>query len=248
MKRSGIGAWTAGIFFVAILIHVHPVNAQVNTETYRRTTDVGFSQSYRVHFNYLAGNSESLELKPRYRIDYADKTWSAFGVGEVRYGNRNGINFVNQGFIHGRFMKQINADQFAEVFIQKEYDDFRRVTDRRLLGVNIRSVLPTQNTAIGSVSAGFGIGVMGESETNTLEGPVTLLRLNSYLTAAFEIPNLQWNATVYIQPAFRDFTDARVLLENTVTAFLPSSNIGFSTSLRLFYDSQPPVPVKPMDL
>jgi len=218
---------------------------QVNVERLRPSVqpDV-LSQSLMCAFTYLTGNSDSLEILPSYRVDYATPTWSMLGIGNLRYGSRNGANFVNQGFVHLRGSLRLDPTATWEGFVQKEYDDFRRVTDRQLLGSNYRLSIVDDTWFTGSGA----LGLMAESETNTVEGLMTLVRFNSYLTGTLRGSNVTCVVTTYLQPALRDFSDFRVLADATVTVMMTDLPIGLSTGLKLFYDSQPPAGVGTIDL
>ena len=179
-----VGVWCA-VFFVK------PLMAQVNIERLRPSLGPGvMSQSLRFGVTYLTGNSDSLEIQPVYRLDYSESGWSAFVMGDVHYGNRNGINFVNQTFFHGRIMVPVTDYATLEVFVQKERDDFRRMRDRQLFGGNYRLAL--LNSPYLQVAA--ALGVMLENENNTIEGESCLFRLNSYGTGHFSLAN--FNGTV----------------------------------------------------
>jgi len=235
------------ILCIAIVILTgtsHRLFAQINTETLRKSdTKPGISQLIRFNLDYLTGNSESLQIKPGYRIDYKAPDWSSFAITELRYGNQSGLNYINQAFVHGRIMTPITESGTVELFGQKQYDDFRRVTDRQVLGMNYRSSMETPTARLATA-----LGVMLENETNTIEGRASLIRLNSYLSGNLEIDALKLSSTIYIQPAFRDFSDYRLLMESSITTMIGRSSIGFSTIIKLAYDNQPPQGVKPMDV
>lgn len=216
--------------------------AQVNTETYRSSARLdGVGQTIYTQFDYLSGNSETLQIKPRYRIDYRQNDWTMFSVAEMRYGNQRGAKFLNQGFIHGRVVKQIASSNYVELFVQKQYDDFRLLTDRQLLGLNYRWVWCDEKSAL-------GLGAMLENETRTNEGATSLVRLNSYWSSLWEEDNFKWSTTLYLQPAFRDPSDYRLLFESGLSSRLGASNVSLRTTLKCAYDSDPADSVKPYDI
>ncbi len=233
-----VGVWCA-VFFVK------PLMAQVNIERLRPSLGPGvMSQSLRFGVTYLTGNSDSLEIQPVYRLDYSESGWSAFVIGDVHYGNRNGINFVNQTFFHGRIMVPVTDYATLEVFVQKERDDFRRMRDRQLFGGNYRLAL--LNSPYLQVAA--ALGVMLENENNTIEGESCLFRLNSYGTGHFSLANFNGTTTLYFQPALSDFSNFRLLMDNSATAMIGESNVGLMMSLKVTYDHNPPETVKPLDI
>ena len=91
-----VGAWAVS------------VRGQVAVESFRKSKlNADTSQSLGLQFDYLSGNSEILMLKPTYRIDFMTPVGQSFVVANLQYGNRSGVNSVNQGLIHWRDIRDL---------------------------------------------------------------------------------------------------------------------------------------------
>ncbi len=235
---------SAGIAGVLIAIAT-PVFSLINTESLRRLdARTGLLQTTRFNFDYLSGNSNTLQVKPVYRVDYFDTDWHAFVVSELRYGNQDGTPFLNQAFIHARLMVPYTIDDTVELFLQSEYDDFRRVTSRKVVGVNQRQdLLKDQDGGVAAAA-----GVLYEDETNTIEGRRENVRLNTYVSGRIKLDTFTLNSTVYAQTRLDLLADFRVLSETSATSMVGSRNIGVNTTLKIAYDNMPPTGIKPLDL
>ncbi|NDC82201.1 DUF481 domain-containing protein [bacterium] len=230
-----VGAWAVS------------VRGQVAVESFRKSKlNADTSQSLGLQFDYLSGNSEILMLKPTYRIDFMTPVGQSFVVANLQYGNRSGVNSVNQGLIHWRVMQPWSEHTFGELFFQKEYNDFRLISDRMLFGLSYRYVWADLLDNMG-VRLATGVGIMNERETENRVATTEHLRLSTYVAIVLAESDMTFTSATYVQPSLVDINDFRVLSDNQFT-FQLRPNVSFRCSAVVSYDNSPAPGVKTLDL
>ncbi|HLL23149.1 MAG TPA: DUF481 domain-containing protein, partial [Kofleriaceae bacterium] len=138
-----------------------------------------------------------------------------------------------------------------EAFAQHEYDKFRRLEARALVGTGpALQILNTKRVALLA-----GAAYMLELErldrregTGDAGADSTAHRASLYLTGTEAVSdNVSFAETIYVQPRLDDASDVRVLSEISVTSKL-SKRIALSDALIVAYDRTPPEGVKRYDM
>ena len=126
-----------------------------------------------------------------------------FQISFSEYVNQNTI-IKKKGLSHLRYIKKNNNKSSYEFFIQKEFDKFAKIVDRKLIGQSLRfNVLKTRN----SISF-FGVGPMIETIQYLDKSSVDNIRLSTYLTGAHTIKkNCSLTSTIYFQPKLLAFSN-----------------------------------------
>jgi hypothetical protein len=228
--------------------------AQVNTEAMRRT-DVTEGLSNRIDFGlqYNAGNTRFLDLNLSGRSDYLSGDWYVFLAGNYERSLQDTLLFTNKGFLHLRGSYGLTTALRVEAFVQKEFNDYIQLQDRRLAGGGLRIAAIKTPPADDSTSAAAvyaGVGGMWEREVTTgSDGGVTsLARSTNYLSVSLQLNRqASLSATGYYQPAFRDLSDYRILVESNLD-FRITQLVAWTTKTHYRFDSQPPAGLKRFDL
>jgi hypothetical protein len=239
-----------GLFLVfSLTFCATTLSAQVNTERMRSAHDkAGYMASAGMDFNVLAGNSEKFELAPNARLDYVGDYWSWFLVGNYKYGESAQTAFANKGFLHWRVTAPLHSDGLSwEFFVQREFDEFRRITDRSLFGLSLRTALLDKGPAVDGGDVYLGSGLMSEHEAYQSSDPSDLIRWTNYLSAGYTQKSFRIVAIVYLQPALSDFGNLRALADTSMNFYL-TDQVSWRFSVKGAYTSRPQVSVKSYDV
>jgi hypothetical protein len=226
--------------------------AQVNTEALRKDLDKeGLQGQVSFDLSLNSGNSEYLKIKLSPRIDYLFNPFSAFLVGSYQRGVQADKVFINKGFLHARFMRNLLNRHKVEFFIQKEFNDFIKLNDRDLIGGGLRFQIANFADDQRTVRFFLGSGLMWEREVLSLSGnnlEETQLRSTNYISVNWK-QNERFHlvAIAYFQQSLERGTDYRVL-SDTSLMFRLSGSVIFRVSLNYRLDNEPPGDVKKYDL
>ena len=221
------------------------VEAQVNTERLRQTHDkIGYVTSIGVDLNLLSGNSDKFELAPNGRLDYISDDWNWFLVGTYKYGESAKKVFANKGFVHWRINAPLQGTGFLwEFFTQREFDDFRGITDRTLFGLGVRVPwLSWQERG----DLHFGSGLMAEHEVYRSSSS-DLVRWTNYVSVRYSDKPVTVLSSVYLQPAVADFSDFRALSDTSLSVTIVG-NLSWRVSFKVAYSSRPQPDITGYDL
>lgn len=241
---------------ILIIILQQTVHAQVNTEVFRKEfSEDGIYHKINFDLGITKGNTEYTTVRPAYRVDWIDGKFHNFGIISYAYAEDATKKRENRGFIHLRTTYELLSFFWAEMFVQKEFNEFILLKDRNLIGFSSRFQIINETLQIDSadkleISTFLGIGGMIENEDLNTRPPkeTTVGRLTSYLSFGVNIPgNLFIKSTTYYQPRFSNDKDYRLLNESSLNIKI-NKYLTFRTTLRLRYDSEPPEKVKPRDL
>lgn len=228
--------------------------SQVNTERLRVFGDKpGWNHSFQAAFAYASGNSNFARLSGTWRTDFERKPRELLLVANFERGISNNNRYVNKGFGHVRALYRVTEPLKAEIFLQKEYNEFTRLQDRQLAGAGLRwkmiSHAPIGQNPKSGLWMYLGVGGMYEVEQIKDEPTETtrLFRSTNYLTFYIDLGNqVSLNTVGYFQIAPIHPKDFRILAENNVTVTL-AKNIALTSGISFRYDNQPPTKVKPYD-
>ena len=228
--------------------------AQVNTESMRKEN---LAKPFGVSLNFdgtlVKGNSNYSKLKTGLRIDFKKNNTYIFTVGEYQLGLKDDSRFIQKGFGHLRGIRNLHRRIGIELFCQKEFNEFISLKDRNLVGGGLRTglLLPdSTRTIMKDISIQMGNGIMWENEVidATPEIETNIARSTNYLSLLWEIDKrLMLNMVVYCQFDVADFSDYRVLTQNTLS-FNVTENVTFRSGFNLRYDNEPPATIKNYDL
>jgi hypothetical protein len=234
--------------FCGALLFTSTLSAQVNTERLRQTHGkTGYITSLGLDFNVLSGNSDKFEIAPNARLDYVSDYWNWFVVGNYKYGESAQKAFTNKGFLHWRINAPLDRSVSWEFFVQREFDEFRRITDRSLLGLALRMGLMRfgDNGENGTVY--WGSGIMSEHEAYQSASPVDRLRWTNYVSGSYRHKGFSIASIWYVQPDLGDFGDVRALTDTSVSVGL-TEQLSWRLGVKASYTSRPQATVKSYDV
>ncbi|MBA7481497.1 hypothetical protein ES707_16971 [subsurface metagenome] len=250
------GTVRKAIWLGLILTLISHLGAQINTEALRREDQThGWHPSLGADLGVIAGNSSLLSVKGNLRLDYRGAKAYGFAVSQYQQGRKDDDLFINKGFAHLRGIAILRPKLHLEGFLQREFNDFIKLQDRRLVGGGLRFLFPgpTGEKPV-PIRINLGTGLMWEQErldlVNGAADPAgtNLLRSTNYIVLRW-LPEGPLNiyTTAYYQVDTRSFSDYRITWEGGLTLAL-TKRIALTISGNLRYDHEPPPGVKTYDL
>lgn len=243
-------------------------NAQVNTENAQNNPyRPGFSGSIDGSFARLGGNIEMMDIGGSLRLQYQtlypqtpapkgqeqdppylhDRTMI---VGNLRFTERSGQAFVNQGLLHGRWTHFWIPRVGSNIFVQHQFNEFQRLRVRSVWGLTL--ALELMHTRLFTATAGSGY-MLEYNRIRVLPGasdpPSTLEHRWSNFVGLRFAPfqgKLLMQSTTYLQPRFDILSDLRFLEEIEAMAKI-SGMISMGATFSLLLDTEPPSGVKTTD-
>ncbi|NCU35304.1 DUF481 domain-containing protein [Candidatus Falkowbacteria bacterium] len=243
------------LIFLIALLPVLSVEAQINTEKYRKYYEKeGFLFNASTTLALKDGNTEYIALKGTGRIDYNGKAFDYFVVGNFEYKSSSDEKIENQGFLHLRSMWNFAPRADLEVFAQRQYDEFIDLNARNLAGTGIKYGLVracSRKDSTHTFDVNLSVGIMYETEEYDVDERIVSL----YLWRSTNFVSFDWllkeklnlTGVVYYQPALKDFGDYRLSVEAGLEIQI-AKRLFLITSFTYRYISRPIAKVKNFDL
>ncbi len=249
--RGGLAAVAACVLLLGVprAAHAQIVNVQ---SLVGQETPEGVSGALDVGLDWRTGNVELFTVSGAAVGRYRAGDHLVFGIVRGAYGEygEDETQIIGNTFEHVRYRWKLGERLTAEAFVQHEYDKFRRLELRALVGAGPRLTI-SNNPHAGLV---LGVAYMFEREeldarmgADDAGATSNTHRASSYLlftTAAND--KVTFVETVYVQPNLGDFGDYRVFSESQLQVTL-TTRFTFKTAFVLVHDSAPPDLVKRTD-
>lgn len=210
----------------------------------------GVTGQVELKLNWSEGNAPLFDIAGASSVVWKHDDY--LGLVQVRgeYGVSQGITLTKKTFAHVRERITLDCVWRWEVFGQHEFDEFRRLATRALIGTG--PALQIVNTKELSLLAGASYILEYEKLDNrdgTTDAGLSFFdhRLSTYITGREQLaPNVALIQTAYFQPRFDAPSNFRVLGEAGVETKL-STRFALTNSFVMDYDSRPPQGVKGYD-
>ena len=168
-------------------------------------------------------------------------------LGKLAYTENNSEPILNNGYLHVRTNFNYKKKLSQEAFGQMQYDNFRGLSDRYILGGGIRWRVIQTEKFLGSI----GSGPMYEKEiwrNINSEGVQNkdLLKLSSYIIVRWDITEtVNFNTIFYYQIGYDNAIEAS---RNRISSssnfnFKISDYLSFTTSISMAYEDKPIIPI-----
>lgn len=225
----------------AQIVNVQPLMRKENPD--------GFTLHVKGAFEWTTGSTQLLKVNLGLAGRYISGKHLVLGIADGGYAEESANRFISKTFEHLRYRYRFMKWFGMEAFTQYQYDEFRRIDLRFLGGLGPRFV-PFSNDIL-EISIGsaymyeFNRNAAGSYPDSSQENYYH--RWSNYMNIDLDIAkNLSFFATVYIQPDLQDFSNYRLLNENTLTIKI---NSWFSIALHgtITYDSRPLYGVAPLN-
>lgn len=200
---------------------------ETDTTTWFGAIDLGFNFTQNGNSVYTFMGNAHFERQHQHNL------WMS--LSNYRLININGESFVNSGFQHFRYNRQVTEAITGEVFGQIQYDERLRIRLRGLLGAGPRFRLLSFDQGI--VCLGFSYMYQYEeiAKTNIIHRDH---RLNSYLSVNYEfLPGFRLISTSYYQPLLTDLNVTRFSSQSTILLKI-SNHLSFRSAFNITFDSR----------
>ncbi len=249
---------------------VRPARAQVNTENLRkRIKTSGYSILVDGALTADTGNTQGISAGGGLGGGWARDPHLLFAYARADYTRYADVTSVDKTFAHARYNYEVAPWLWGEVFAQVQSDAFQRLALRNLFGAGPRfrvahalvgQGVPALKDGVWSTPDNLdvfvGTSYMLERDAITAAAGATgpqdraiqiWHRWSTYVTLQWELDERSIVATtMYVQPAFDDFGDVRLLSE-TLFTFKVSKLLSASIGGSVRYDSEPPTGVLKTD-
>jgi hypothetical protein len=243
------------LLFLIAYLPVLSVEAQINTEKYRKYYEKeGFLFNASTTLALKDGNTKYTAVRGTGRIDYNGKEFNYFIVGNFEYKSSSDKKIENQGFVHLRSMWNFAPRANLEAFAQRQYDEFIDLNARNLLGTGIKYALVQSRSLKDSTHTfdlNLSVGFMYETEEYNVDEQI----VSVYLWRSTNFVSFDWllkeklnlTGVIYYQPAFADFSNYRLSAEAGLEVQI-AKRLFLITSFTYRYISQPIAKVENFDL
>ncbi|RZA04372.1 MAG: DUF481 domain-containing protein, partial [Proteobacteria bacterium] len=221
-----------------------PALAFMNIEQIRQSTKQGTAGAVGFKVNGQTGNSKkllgeisTLTLQRNGKSEY-------LLAGLYRYGQSRDVKDTHLGNAHLRYTYAFAQNSSAETFLQSEFDQFKRLLRRDLLGLGIRQMIDREEG--NSLFMGAGFFHERERFTDNLKGQ-SAFRGNLYISFVRSFSErISGSATAYYQPNLARLTDLRLQLDTGLQVKV-AEYLALSLEWDLQADTRPPPGVQKVD-
>ena len=246
-------SWRVAAIVVMTFIASPAAWAIVNIEDMRsEEASLGFSGQLSFSAGGERGNTDKSTVGAGARTQWKHDRTLDFLVFNYNTGKTEGKRDVNNAFLHGRHIHQLDDEMAWEIFAQIGQNEFQRLSYRALGGGGGRFTLYRQPD--GKTRWIVGAGAFYEREDldekagTTDAGIETTTRANLYLVFNYRLNSLvRLQGTAYYQPSFEDVDDFRALAQASLLVQL-AERLDLKLQMDAAYDSRPPQLVERGDL
>lgn len=219
--------------------------AIVNVESLRAVDPPeGWSGKLSLSAGGESGTVDTTNVSAGAGVVHRHDTVTNFLTFNYAYGESLGTKVTDRSFAHARHVRQVRERAAWELFVQRQHNQFLRLSSRELAGTGARLTLfdsPDQDSR-----AFLGIGAMYVQERleeragTTDAGTHALWRGNVYLSLNWRTEDrVRLSSTTYWQPALDAIGNFRLLEEASLRVRL-HGNLDLVTSLNIRHNSRPP--------
>jgi hypothetical protein len=226
--------------------HAQIVNIQA---LFSEEARLGPSAGAELSADWRTGANDLFTVRGSVLGQYRTERRALLGVLRGEYGKSNGERILARTLEHLRFREQHTLRLATEAFAQHEYDAFRRLQARALVGAGPRvHLFSSERLRVTS-----GLALMLEHERLARDAQVdagqrtTDLRFSTYVLGRLALgENVSLVETLYAQPRVDAPEDLRLLNETSLVV-KANAYVSLGVSLTAIYDSRPPASIPRSD-
>ena len=222
------------------LVIASPALAIVNTLPAPGKEISGFSGSATLKGSLKTGNTDIMDIGLSGAAIYGSEDFQTSLRASINYGEKSDETFLNNTFEHLRFRYKLNEWLTPEAFIQHQFNEFRAIKFRGLVGLGAAFTLWDSDGSFLVLGTTYMLErEVANGEKISLEAQKIVSRLSNYVQLSLKtINNVVLSSTVFVQPLLADFSDLRIYNESGFSVKV-HENIAVGTSFKLTYDSKP---------
>ncbi len=230
------------------------LNGQVNIEKQRKDITKDFVEaSLGFSLSLYKGNTNLFRFNTDLRLDFRKGKNSGFLMGNLAYGEKSEVSYIDKGFVHLRFIRDISGKFLFEAFLQKEFNDFLLLEKRELAGLGLRFHLINQSGEWGKFNIHLGMGMMYEIERFNPSSDLiqkedsSILKSTNYISIDYISKKFSIKNVTYFQSDFGKDSSSRITSDLKFSVKL-SKLLSYTAGINYRYDSNPAPTVKNYDL
>lgn len=229
-----------GVLWLLFACVVHFLPAQiVNIEDKRvRLTDtVQLTGNVDVSFLLNKNDKQLITLSGSSFLEYGNKKYFIMSLTSASFTKGEGQNFVNEGFQHFRFNRDVTKKNVYEAYVQGQYNERLSLKFRGIGGTGLRfkfRFAKTQRLYLGTSY------LLEYTQFSTQPQEALFHRLSNYISTNIQLKQFRFVTTAYYQPVLTDWRLYRLSSESSLN-FLLTTSLTFRTTFRLTYDNSLPV-------
>ncbi len=226
------------LLFIILLIPSTSSGQLLNVESMRiRTDTTGWFGEVGLNGAYVQSATTVVQAEARGIIEYKGKKDLILLLGNYSILTGDGADLIDEYMLHLRYNYKFNKWLRWEVFGQLQQNEILNIHERILVGTGPRYKIADNKI----MRLYLGTMIMREFERESDPEHTTHddYRISSYLT--FNITpaeNLEIVSTTYYQPKTSDFTDYRLLNQNSLNV-KAGKHFVFSINFQFMYDAAP---------
>lgn len=230
------------VFLLVFISIISIANSQVvNIERLRLKADTtGFFGSGAVSFNIIENKKRIVNFGGNLHLMHKRPLTTYLLISNLDIIRAGSEDFVNNGFQHFRFNRNISKAFILEAFAQAQFNELLKVKNRDLIGAGLRTKIIKKD----KISIFAGLLYMYEYEE--IKGENIIYRdhrMSDYLAMSIYLSETaSFESTTYYQPKFEFIGDYRISSENSLGLKI-TKHLSYQTSFRILYDSKPPVDI-----
>ena len=227
------------IIFTALVLWAIQSSAQIlNIENYRIKTDTtGWAGKLGLNLSLTKNTRSLIKLGSNVHVQYKTKRSLYLLLGQYHIFVSDGSNLIDKSVGHLRYNYKFTPKVVGELFFQLQRNSVSKIELRSLLGAGMRFKLSKNKKYKYYLGSAF-IYEHEKSLGNIIPISQTFRWSNYFSTSLYPSPTFTFISTTYYQPAITEFSDYRLLSQNSLI-FLVSKRISFKTSFNIQYDSSP---------
>lgn len=218
----------------------------LNIEALRQNRNPGFKGSTGLRLNGSIGNTDKILGNVQTMNAYRTEKREFLMLMSYEYGSSLGVKNSNKGSFHIREARSFEHFPTLELFAQYQFDEFKRLRSRRLLGTGLREAIVEQESF--SLFGGFGAFYEWEELKDLLDE--NQLRSNLYLSLLYKSDQegrFGASLILYFQPSFRATEDNRLIIDSGLS-FRITKSLSYVMNVGLSRDTRPPPNVRRTDI
>ncbi len=222
------------LFLLGQSMYAQIVNIEDRRTTF--TDSVGWYENLDVGFSFSQNKKSVSTLHGSFQIEVHQKKRSFLSISQFTFVKAGGERFVNQGFQHLRFTRELSSKFSLESFGQIQYNQLIFIKLRALAGGGLRFHLVDKKKE----KVNFGLSTMYEYDEEQGDVSRDDIRMSTYFSAAIRMgENAIISSTSYFQPLINKMADYRLSTETQLRVTL-LGNVAFINTFSLTYDSRAP--------
>ncbi|WP_426756684.1 DUF481 domain-containing protein [Myxococcus sp. Y35] len=246
-----VGPRFSGWVLLLAWLHAASAAAQiVNVQAlFEENSAPGHSFAMDLGTDWRTGSTDLFSVRGSLLGQWRTERHTWLGVIRGEYAFAADETIVSKTLEHLRYRYHVTERRSWEVFLQHEYDEFRRIQFRALLGAGPRVKVLTEKKA--TLVAGVALMLEHERIRRDTEPDAgqfrTDPRLSSYVLGRLEfMENVFLVETLYAQPRVTNPADIR-LLNDTIFEVKPNERLTVGIGFNLTFDNSPPLGVPKLD-